>query len=72
VQIPICEDGRDRAALRRPSLWLDDLTIRVSNPCLQPFAAQVEKGPVVETQAQHVQQPRMVQVVKEALDISLY
>jgi hypothetical protein len=51
---------------------MDDLTIRVYNPCLQPWADQVEQGPVVETQAQHVQQPRMVHVVKDALDISLY
>ena len=56
----------------RPSLGMDDLSIRVSNPCLQPFTDQVEKGPVVDTPAQHVQQPRMVPVVKEALDISLY
>ena len=32
----------------------------------------MEQGPVVDTQAQHVQQPRMVHVVKEALDIRLY
>src|SRR5262249_16430563 len=49
--------GRDRAALGRPSLGMDDLTIRVQNTCLQPFADQGEKGPVVDTQAQHVQQP---------------
>src|SRR6267142_5993015 len=29
VPRPIGEDGRDRAPLRRPSLWMDDLTIRV-------------------------------------------
>jgi hypothetical protein len=28
-QLHIGEDGRDRAALRRPSLGMDDLTIRV-------------------------------------------
>ena len=65
------EDGRDRAPLRRPSLWMDDLTIRVYNPCLQPCADQVEQGPVVETQAPHVQPPRRVHVVQEALDSSL-
>ena len=63
--------GRDHAALRRPSLGMDDLAIRVQNTCLQPFVNQAEKGPVVDTLAQHVQQPRMVHVVKEALDISL-
>jgi class 3 adenylate cyclase len=72
VQIHIGEDGRDRAALRRPSLGMDDLAIRVQNTCLQPFVNQAEKGPVVDTPAQHVHQPRMVHVVKEALDISLY
>src|SRR5215467_14860176 len=51
---------------------MDDLTIRVQNTCLQPFADQVEKSPVVDTQAQHVQQPRMVHVIEEALDISFY
>jgi hypothetical protein len=51
---------------------MDDLAIRVENPCLQPLTNQVEKGPVVETLAQHVQQPRLVQVVKAAVDLSLY
>src|SRR5215471_3370385 len=72
VQIDISEDGRDRAALGRPSLGMDDLTIHVQNTCLQPFTDQVEKGPVVDTQAQHVQQPRMVHMLEEALDISFY
>src|SRR5262245_56202998 len=49
VQIDISEDGRDRAALGRPSLGMDDLTIRVHTTCLQPFTNQVEKGPVVDT-----------------------
>ncbi len=66
------EDGRDRAALRRPSLGMDDLAIRVEHSCLQPLTNQVEKGPVVETPAHHVSQPRRVHVVKEALDIGLY
>jgi len=51
---------------------MDDLAIRVSNTRLQPCADQVEKGPVVDTQAHHVHEPRRVHVVKEALDISLY
>src|SRR5919197_927707 len=72
VQIDIGEDGRDRTALRRPSLGMDDLTIRVKNPCLQPFANQVEKGPVVDAHAQHVQEPCMVQMLEEAFDISFY
>src|SRR6266571_1564656 len=72
VQIHIGEDGRDRAALGRPSLGIDDLTIRVHNTCLQPFTDQVEKGPVVDTHAQHVHQPRMVHMLEAAFDISLY
>src|SRR5262245_35355448 len=51
---------------------MDDLTIRVQNTCLQPLTDQVEQGPVVDTQAQHVQQPRMVHMLEEALAISLY
>ena len=65
------EDGRDRAPVRRPSLGMDDLTLRVYNPCLQPCAEQVEQGPGVETQAPHVQPPRRVHVVQDALDSSL-
>src|SRR5262245_13153954 len=57
--------GRGRPCrLGSPGLGMDDLTIRVHNTGLQPFADQVEKGPVVETQAQHVQQPRMVHVIE--------
>src|SRR6266700_4978040 len=62
----------NRAALGRPSLGMDDLTIRVHNTCLQPFTDQVEKGPVVDTHAQHVHQPRMVHMLEAAFDISLY
>jgi hypothetical protein len=51
---------------------MDDLAIRVQNTCLQPFANQVEKGPVVDTPAQHVQEPCMVHMLEEAFDISLY
>src|SRR5215831_7528718 len=51
VQIDISEDGRDRTALGRPRLGMANLTIRVQNTCLQPFTNQVEKGPVVDTQA---------------------
>src|SRR3954447_12307417 len=51
---------------------MDDLTIRVPNTCLQPCADQVEKGPGVDTHAHHVQQPRMVHVIEEALDLSFY
>ena len=51
--------------------WID-LAIRVQNPGLQPFPDQAEKGPVIDAQAQHVQQPVMVHMVEEALDIGLY
>src|SRR5438093_9095219 len=60
-----------RAALRRPSLGMDDRAICVYNPGRQPCADQVEQGPVVDTQAPQVQEPRLVHVVKAALDISL-
>jgi hypothetical protein len=51
---------------------MDDRTSRVHNTCLQPLADQVEQGPVVETHAHHVQQPRMVHVLAAALDLSCY
>src|SRR5512145_2702213 len=56
----------NRTALGRPSLGMDDLAIRVQHTCLQPFANQVEKGPVVDAHAQHVQEPCMVHMLEEA------
>ena len=72
VQRDIGEDGRDRTALGRPSLGMDDLAIRVHNTCLQPCATQVEKGPIVDAHAQHVHEPRRVHMLEEAFDISFY
>jgi hypothetical protein len=50
---------------------MDDVSIRLQDTGLQPFPDQVEQGPVLDAQAQHVQQPGMVNVVEEAFDIYL-
>ena len=39
---------------------------------LEPLAEELQKGPIIETYAQHVPQPGVVHMVKEALDIGLY
>ena len=72
VPIDIGEDGRDRPAWRRPSLGRDALTLRVQNPCLQPCASPVEKGPVVDAHAHPVPEPWLVHMRDEALDIRFY
>ena len=48
---------------------MDHVSICFQNARLQPFPDQGKKGPVIDPYAQHVQQPRMVQMVKEAFDV---
>ena len=68
--LQLCRGG-ERAALGRPGLGMEHLAIGLQNPCLQPFPDQPQKGPVVNPHSQHVQQPRMVQMVEEAFDCPL-
>ena len=69
--LQLCRGGA-RAALGRPGLGMEHLAIGLQNPCLQPFPDQPQKGPVVNPHSQHVQQPRMVQMVEEAFDVHFH
>src|SRR5215831_15457677 len=72
VQIHLCEDGRHGAALGCPGLRVDDLSIRLQHSRLQPLADKLQKGPIINAYTQHVQQPGVVHMVEEALNVGLY
>ena len=48
---------------------MDNLTICVQNPGIQPFPDQVEEGPVIDTLIEHPHYPVMVHVIEEAFYI---
>jgi hypothetical protein len=47
-------------------------SVGVQNAGHQPFANQSQKGPVVDAQTQHRQQPHVVEIIEETFDIGLY
>ena len=72
MSIDIRQDGRNNPALRRPRHRVKNCAVRLSYPCLQPFAYQVQKCLVIYAKGQHFQQPVMVTVVEEALNVGLH
>src|SRR6266480_3694198 len=49
---------------QRPRRWCD--------AGWQPLADELQKGPIIDTYTQHVQQPGVVHMVEDALDIGLH
>ena len=72
VEIDIRQNGGDNPALRRSGLRVNHRPIRFQYPSLQPFTYQVQKRRIINAQGQHLQQPLMVDVVKEALNIGFH
>jgi hypothetical protein len=48
---------------------VQNLPVDVQNAGFEPFPNEVKKGPVVDPQLQHLQQPVMVEVIEEAFDV---
>jgi len=60
--------GRNDAALRGAGHRVQDLPVGVQDARFEPFTDEVEKGPVVDPQAQPLQQPIVVQIVERLHD----
>jgi site-specific DNA recombinase len=58
-------------ALGCSGVRVDHPAIRLQNPGFQPLPDQAQKGPVIDARGQHLQQPVMVHVVEQALNIGL-
>ena len=51
---------------------MHDVAVGLQHASLQPCSDQAETGAVIDALAQHGQEPRVVQLVEEALHVGLY
>jgi hypothetical protein len=63
---------RQCRALRRAGLRMHDRSVGLQNTGLQPLTNQSQEGPVVDALLEHLQQPVVVEIIEEALDVGLH
>src|SRR4029077_4228392 len=51
---------------------MNNVSLRLQDTSLQPFADQAHKGPVIDAQTQHLKQLVMVKMVEKALNVGVY
>jgi site-specific DNA recombinase len=66
----LLRSGSERSALRRPHLRLRPLAA-FRHPCLQPLSDQTQNAPVGDLVLQEPDQPLLVNVVKEPLNVRI-
>jgi len=69
VQVDVSQDRRDDAPLRGTRRGVQHLAVRVQHACFQPLGDQMQQGLVVYAFRQHLEQPVVIQVIEEPLDV---